>query len=570
MESLIQKISDAGIRTDETLKADITALPQYLGSFGFFHLKAEKWETVLVKGVFKGNIRKIRGETPYEDKILNELAQTLADIERCLRQPAEVRLTHDGEHFIIVSAETRKQPFIPKDARNFHIPSPLTPVEASLGRNAGINEKHLFAKSPFASFIGETLSPFANSLMENLTDVINPLFMSSAIKTHSPSIKLLYGRMYMNITNADTITSAFYAKPDFFYMNFLPAVFRTIAKPSYDIPNLSVLDINDGEFDEALTDISKAAQELTRETLFSEDFMQTAALCFMTWEMAYLKLWQSFTELLRLVRDTDTAMRHLYKTKPGCVLSEAQELMPSFDPAHEPAGFTIPEHTAIQPEDMFKTLPSAKRMLTSKAKYIKILSEAHKALDDLDRVFLSASALTLKVRTLVLELGADMVENQILTDPNDVFYLEYTEIKNIADDSFYGNIPFTLNFRKWQNHRQSSLCMPAYLFEKDVENIPEIVKNQIEKSENTKSIPCQSFFHKEQTTENYICRNSFFISDIQMAEGKEAVIAESASVFSYIARYCAVTDTPLYTGARYAALLTRDKKITFEKDSLKI
>ncbi|MGE4318834.1 MAG: hypothetical protein AB7E96_07995 [Deferribacterales bacterium] len=570
MESLIQKISDAGIRTDETQKADITALPHYLGSFGFFHLKADEWETVLIKGVFKGNIRKIKGEAPYEDKILNELAQTLADIERCLRQPAEVGLTYDGGHFIVISAETREQPFIPKDARDFNIPSPLTPVEASLGRNAAINEKHLFAKSPFASFTGETLSPFANSLAENLTDIINPLFMSSAIKTHSPSIKLLYGRMYMNITNTDTITSAFYAKPDFFYMNFLPAVFRTIAKPSFDVPNLSVLDMNEGEFDEALTDISKAAEEMTRETLFSEEFIQTAALCFMTWEMAYLNMWQCFTEIHKLTKDTDAAMRHLYKTKNGCVLSGTRELMPSFDPAHEPVTVTLPESAAVQPEEMFKTLPSAKRMLTSKTKYIKLLSDAHTALDNLDRVFLGVSGLTMKIRGLLLELGSDMVENQILTNPKDVFYLEYTEIKNIADDSFYGNIPFTLNFRKWQNHRQSALCMPAYLFEKDVENIPEIVKNQIEKSESSKTIPCQSFFHREQTTDNFICRNSYLVSDIQNAVGKDAVIAESASVFSYIARYCAVTDTPLYTGARYAALLTRDKKITFEKDNLKI
>ncbi len=61
------------------------------------------------------------------------------------------------------------------------------------------------------------------------------------------------------------------------------------------------------------------------------------------------------------------------------------------------------------------------------------------------------------------------------------FFFEVSEIKNIIGDEFYGNIPFTTNFRRWQNARFSALCLPFNLYEKDVEDAERIALTQIEK-----------------------------------------------------------------------------------------
>lgn len=570
MENLLSQLSDAGIKTDGEQTPNITAKSSYRSNFGFYHIYSDGWELIFLKGVFKGHIRRLKGECPIEEKKLNELAQILSDSERCLRHPADVGLIHNGEHFIICRAEKQTQPFIARDCRDTRIPSPLTPVEASLGKHIGINDKHLFAKSPFASMFGETLSPFAYSLAESMPDIINPLFMGSTIKTYSPSIKPLFGRLYMNISNADVITSAFKVSPDFFYMNFLPSVYKNLKKPTSDVPNLSVLNLKDEEITSALDDIKSSAASLTREEMLSDSFFELTALCVMAWEMSYLTMWQAFTEILKLTGDAETAMKHAYKTRIGGLLTTDMLVMPFLDPAYEPVRLCPLRFEAIPAEELYKSLTPSRRLLTSKAKYIEKLTKMHTALDRMDDTFTAVSSLVMKIREILIDTAKGMIEKSIIKDESDIFYLEYKEIKNIVNDEFYGNIPFTLNFRKWQNHRQGALCLPPYLYEKDVENLSTITEKQMDTSMSANSIPCMSYFHKLMKTDNYICRNSFGIGDIKVIANYDAVIAESASIFSYVAQFCTIMEKPLYTGARFSRLLTEGRTIETAEDFIKI
>jgi len=212
-------------------------------------------------------------------------------------------------------------------------------------------------------------------------------------------------------------------------------------------------------------------------------------------------------------------------------------------------------------EEMYKTLPAGKRLTLKKAKYSLKLEKCHKYLKMRDDVFLMFSDLTAKLRKILLDIGNDLVNNSMLTDPSDIFYFELKEVKNILGDEFYGNIPFTLNFRKWQNSRFAALCMPSIMYERDVEQCENLSIKQIDKSEHDKTVPCFSIGSKEITTENYALKDAFRLSDISSIDGSDIIIAESASLLSFTAEYTIVNDIPLYTGARFANLLLKDKTI---------
>lgn len=569
MEDILQSISNAGIKTDAEKQPDIHAAPSYRGNFGFYHIISGDWETLIVKGVFKGNIRHISGICPFDDRKLNELAQVLSDVERCLRRPAKTHIYNNEGTFYVCGAEAMDYIPLPPDARDFEIKSPLTPVEESLGRSSGTNEKHLFIKSPFSSLLNETISPYAFSIIEAMPDILSPLFMSADIKTLSPSLKPFFCRIFMNCANVETILSAFYAKADFFYLNYLPSIYKTIKKPSFDVPKVSALHLADGELTNTIEDIERTADSMTESSLFSDEFFEIPALSVMAWEIAAIGIWQTFTEFMKSTGlDYEDAMRHIYKTRSGGLLRFDGEIMPVLDPAAKPLTLS-PLNIPCEPADaMYAKLPSMKRLMLSKNKFSTLLAACHKALDDTDRVYLALSKLIMKIRETLLETGRRLVENRVLTDANNIFFFEHKEIQNIIADSFYGNVPFTLNFRRWQSSRFASACLPGYLYEKDVESYKEIAEKQISKSLAEKQIPCLSFFHRPLETDNFICRYGFSIADVKEAESADVVIAESASLFSYIAQYCAVTDKPLYTGARFSPLLTDGKKIRTGTDFL--
>jgi hypothetical protein len=404
-----------------------------------------------------------------------------------------------------------------------------------------------------------------------MPDIFSPLFMSADMKTISPSIKSFFGRIYLNSANIETIMSAFYAKPDFFYLNFLPSIYKTIKKPSLDTPKMSALRLAEGELANTIEDIERTAENLTESALFDNEFFELPALSVMACEIAAVELWHTFAEFMKSTGlKYEDAMRHIYKTRKGGLLRYDGEVMPVFDPAAEPIALKAITIQPVAADEMYAKLPSVKRLLLSKGKYAALLSAAHKALEDADNVYLALSKLVMQVRRVLLETGNRLVENCILTNASDVFFFEHKELQNIVGDSFYGNVPFTLNFRRWQSARFASVCLPGYLYEKDVENYKEIAEKQITKSETDKTIPCMAFYHRELETDNFACRHGFNIGNIKDVQSADAVVAESASLFSYIAQYCAIADKPLYTGARFSALLTKGRKIKTGTDFLTI
>lgn len=571
MNTLLELISQSGIKTsEETEKGNIKAEPHYRGNCGFYHLIGDNWELTFIKGVYKSNISIVKGESPYSKKIMNNIAQGLADIERSLRKPVSISLYVDDNSYVVTSAEVYTPEKNRGDKRDPFIKSPLTPVEKSLGKGDRTNSKHLFIRAPFAEIAPETLSPAAMSIASVMPDVLNPLFMSCSIKTQSPSIKLLFGRLYMNLANAETILPAFKQTTDMFTLNFAPSVFKTIKKPSFGVPDDSDLNITDAEILDALKEVKEISATLKPEDIFEDNFAELTALCVMLWEMIYVRLWKSFAGVHKLIgRDISETLRHIYMTRSESILEQNfDSIATDIDPASAMTCINGIELNRLSTDEMFSKLSTAKRITLSKSKYAEKLKEAHRFLKLRDDAYITIMDLSGKLHEFLLRTGKDFTENSMLTAPEDIFFFEMSEIKSILGDEFFGNIPFTINFRKWQGERFAAMCMPYNLYEKDVERSDEIAAAQLKASEESSTLPCISFFHKDIQGDNYVVKKSWRLDDIKDASGKEAVLTESASIFSFIAEYCAVTETPLYTGARFAGLLLTGQNISTAKDCI--
>jgi len=573
MDDLLKNLTEIGLKTADKKPAEaeiIKASPHYRGNPGFFHFSAENWEAVTLKGVYKDNIRMMRGSDNIDKKTLNSLSQMCADAERNQRKPLTMELFVDqGTVFLYHAEHTPAQPE-KTDSRDFYIKSPVTPVEKSLAKTDTANYKHLFNKNAFSEIFPETLSPLAMSLASAMPDVMNPLFMSSSIKTHSPSLKLVFGRLYLNISNAETIISAFYQKPDFFLMNFCPNIFKKIKKPSFGIPNDRDIKITDEEILETIKDIKETTDSAAPDDIFTDEFLELTALCFMAWEMVYIRLWKSFTDFHKFLgKSMDEAVVHIYKTRKDSILQKPfHSICEIFDPSVVPVSIEGLNLDRTDADEMYKKIPAAKRITLSKSKYMSKLENAHRYLEMRDSLYTSAAMLTEKMRTVLCGIGDDLVKNSVLTSSDDIFYFELKEIYKILHDEYFGNIPFTISFRKWQNARFSALCLPHSLYEKDVETADTISARQIEHSLKEKTVPVFSFFHKDMTTDRFSALPSHSLSSLYGLEDCGCVISESASIFSFAAEYCAVMDKPLYTGGRFASLILKGKNITTGKESI--
>ena len=566
MNTLIEQLIESGIKTGTEKPADVTAFPHYRGNSGFYHIIGNDWEIFLIKGVYKDSHRDIKGKSPFDKKTINNMAQILADTERNLRKPLVLKMYEDDGKFYVTKAEEYKGEFDLK--RDPHITAPLTTVERSLGKGDIISDKHLFIRTPFAEITPEVLSPVAMSLLSGIPDVLNPLFISCSIKTQSPSIKLLFGRLYMNMINIETIMPAFKATPDLFMMNFAPTLFRSVKKPLFGTPDDSDLKISDVEIEEALQDVTKAIEDLKPEDMFGDDFLEIPALLTMTWEMVYIRLWKAFTAFHKLLgKDIDNTLVHIYKTRKDTLLNlDIADVSENIDPASDSGDFKGLglEHLSI--EEMYKSLGSAKRLTTNKGKYINRLKECHQYLKLRDDVYLSLMKLTGKLRSYLDEYSRKMLEDSMITEVDSIFNFELKEISNIINDNFYGNIPFTVNFRKWQVARFNAMCMPYNIYERDVEEAGSIANQQIENSQEAGNIRCLSYFYNSKTETDTVVKKCWNLLTIHEASDKQTVISEAGSMFSFIAEYCAVTDKQFYSGARFADILLKDKKISLSKD----
>ncbi|QAR31991.1 hypothetical protein EP073_00810 [Geovibrio thiophilus] len=548
---------------------------------GLVGLTSGEFRAVLLKGVYKDFVRLIEGEPNIEPAKMVKLAETAVNIEKGLDISVRlgVFLSGEDQRFVFRAEEITPADKYLYDRRIPSVPAALSSVEYTLSQNEGAPEKTLYGRGMLSGYLPETLSPFALSLAKTVPDLFNPLMISVNVKTSSPSLACICGKPFINTSNAEHICTTAGTTQDYYLLNYAPWIYVKNTKSSFKHPNLKIFAINDEEITEGIEDIK--SKEITKELLFSDDFSELLALCAMTMQLIQLKTWEAFTEAYSMLKDFETLLRFVYLTREKSLIDSSLDMPPFLDPFYPPVKSVI--HRSFKTADfdsLFAALPAAKRFLIGKDKLRRAVKSLHACLDLRDRAAEALFGVSAALSGLVLSFGSEMVEGRLIKSPMDAFAFDLTDLKNFYNDEYYGNIPVTLWFKKWQGERTAAQFVPYDIYEKDIADTASIVKKMLTKKQT--EIPCVSFGHKDyegvgcapvrigdRLTDIALVRN---LSPVMLSclDGCHAVVTDTAPLFAYLTEYCIRTETPLYSGVRFAGLIGNGKRIKLYGDKIEI
>ncbi|WP_162139886.1 hypothetical protein [Limisalsivibrio acetivorans] len=587
---IIKELESAGIKTldtaDEGYETEVfgqkVVLPSepegiieaetvYNGNPGFMTLKMRGFEAVILKGVYKDFIR-AKIKFPLNERNLVKVSETAASVERNLGKQMRIGIAQTDETvFRVFFAEEIPEPPRKLDSRSREPINALSAVEYTLSREAVVPEKTLYSRGSLSAIFPETFSGFAASAAKRVPSLFNPLFMSANIKNTTPSLKLIFNKPYTNMANVESVTSTLETTTDFYFYNYAPWVYLKKNKTNFHPPKLSFFGIKEDEVAETIDELKNMAGEISHQDIFEDEFTELLALTAMAFQMVQLKLWQGFTRMLSHTGSMETAMRFAYKTRNASVLEESFKAAPFIDPIleeNEYPGISF-ERTGF--DELFSEFSMAKRMRIKKKRMQVELDELQRYLGLRDEAFKAAYTLNHAVREALLIFGEELTEGRILKRREDVFLFDIEELNNFRKDEYYGNIPITLSFKKWQNGRCSSQLTPYEIYEKDLERSPEIMEAYLAKQ--TGEFSPLSFFHRDMEADvpgEAAAVRTVPLPLMHTMTDKKCIIAETAPVFGHLAEYCTVTDTPLYTGIRPAEILLSGKRIRTEEGKIRV
>lgn len=199
--SAIEKnsIEDENNTHIEITGKNIKIYPHYNNNFGFFTAEIDNIRFIILKGQYSDNIRNITGRPDLNNAEINTLLDTIFKAERVAKSPLEmdIILSEDG---CFIKNAIKIEEVLKDDIRDYTIPRPLASSEYGESKARLYDEEVILSNGYFASFFPQVCSYFTTSIFNDLLDILNPLFVSCNLKTSSPSVLPINGRIYINMT----------------------------------------------------------------------------------------------------------------------------------------------------------------------------------------------------------------------------------------------------------------------------------------------------------------------------------------------------------------------------------
>lgn len=556
----------------------------YEGNAGFIKVESGDFTAVLLKSVFKDFITIISGTPNIDPLVMVKIAETALAIEKEVGTPVRVGLfAADNSTRYVFQAETLPLPDNElQERRLINFNACFTKTEYSLAQTSEASGGYLYGRGALSGFFPETVSPFTESYLKDLTQLFNPLPMSVNIKTLSPSLSTICGKVFNNTTALEPICETTGTSDSYYLLNYLPWHYLKSNKHVFKVPNLKVFAIDDAEIAENLDELRQTAtSKLTEDMITNGGLIEIFALFAMTAQLVQLKLWESSTKFLASLNDIETMLKFVYLTREKSLLDEELNMPPYLDPMYPPMKLSIAKpFLKADFAELFAALPLTKRLLIGKQKLYEQLVDIHKCLDLKDDYTKSLFALVGNIHSLIMEKGNKMVEGRHIKMASDIFAFEMADMSRFLKNNFYGNVQSNLYSKNIKWERSKAQLMPYDIFERDIDNIAHISARVSAKI--PKEVPCLSFFHKDYTgqgkspvklndqLEDIALITNFSPVLLASLDKCKAVVTDTAPLFSYLTEYCTRTNTPLYTGVRFAGLFYKDRKIHLTKESIKI
>jgi hypothetical protein len=458
------------------------------------------------------------------------------------------------------------------------VPSCLSSVELSLFNSNLAHDKTLYSKGILSEMLPETLSPLASSIINKIPDILNPLYIHAGFKTYSPSINLIAGKLFVNLSNMRFIYNTMGGSEDVLNMNYASSVFAKENKKKLRPLDIKLLDIKADEVDKYLDELEQTKHSLDFNTITDERFQEILALFAMAGQMISLKINFAFVNIFNIVKNFDFASSLIYKTRKTNIFQtyNNKDIYMFFDIFAPKKRFII--DFEYEPADISAFLKKTGffTKFFNEGKLLQELKLVHNFLDKRDKLFKIAQSYMKDINFIFSKVATDLVDKNQINNKEDICYLEIDEIKNIKNNSFYGNIPFALYFKKSQYERYKAQFVPKLIFEKDIDKIPHIFYNLLKKYSDKIELQCVAVNPSDDISFNYsndkncpaIIKSRIHLTDIPKADTKGIIICDFAPVNSYIFEYAVISGKSLYIGTNGGDIFFRDKALHLQGNTV--
>ncbi len=574
---ILNILVQAGIKlyTEEQNGIDIKSYPHYHNNFGFFHIFINNSELIILKGQYSDNIRSIKGANPLNNAEINSVIDILVKSETAALNPLEMNIYLLDDVCLVKSAVVLYDNNL--CSRDYKIPRPLTSSEYAEPKSRIYDEEIMLSNGFFGNYMPEVLSFFTYSIFNELLDILNPLFVSCNLKTSSPSIVSLYGRLYINMTNYEKMMHTIGLNKSLYRRMYSPNLFLKMGISKLDKINRSFFPVTADEIKEVIENLKERSINMDINIVSSKSFYDYIVQLIIVYEYISIELTHNLSVLLKKFPNISTVLNAVYKTRSHSLFySDKEYEFPKymdFNSSIEKVTFNM-EKNIDKLKHHLKFLPFFSR----KSMIKKAVKNIHSLLDMRDELYLLSADIIIKTQKTLYKIANIGIEKSKLNFKDDIFYLEHDEIRRLLSDTLFGDTIETINFRKWRNKRYKAQVVPPEIYAYDLSETPHIAEDMITKYMQTESfavyglnrIKCRGMSEPDINLDEYtgkiITAYNLPVFNLNKYKSADGWLIENITPFSLQTEYAVLNNIPLWTGHRFGSLFL--KNIEIDKNTL--
>lgn len=561
---------------EEIKGTDIKIYPHYNNNFGFFTACIDDIKFIILKGQYSDNIRYISGKPSFNNAEYNILIDALFKAERVAGNPVKMTVFLTDDECFIKEAELVEE-YNKYDMRDYTIPRPLATSEYAESKSRIYDEEVILSSGYFGSFFPQVSSYFTTSIFNDLLDILNPLFVSCNLKTLSPSVVPVDGRIYINMTAFEKMMHTIGLNKSLYRRVFSPNLFLKMGISKLDKLNRSFFPVTYDEIKEVVDSLKVTASRINLQNITEKSFYDYPVQFAIVYEYITIEFMNNLSILLSKFKNISLILNAIYKTRENSIFySEEEMILPDFldfSSDYESVKFNVDkkvENIKIH----LKSLPFFSR----KSKIKKAVKNMHKLLDLRDELYLAASAFIINSNKALLKTGELGVSKGKLNHKSEIFSLDHDEIRRLTFDTLFGETKELTAFRKWRNKRYAAQLMPPEIYAYDLSDTAHIAEDMILRYRDTEAfavyglnrINCKGKVETDLTLDDYqdkiIAAYNLPITKLNNYKNAKGLVLENVSPLSYACEYAVLNNIPLWTGIRFAPLFL--KNIEIEKNTL--
>lgn len=555
---------------------DIKIYPHYHNNFGFFHAVIDNIQFIILKGQYSDNIRNIYGRHDLNNAEINTLLDTIFKAERVAKSPLEMDIFLTDDDCFIKNAVKVRETF-KDDMRDYTIPRPLSASEYSESKSRIYDEEIILSSGYFASFFPQVCSHFTASLFNDMLDILNPLFVSCNLKTSSPSVVVVDGRIYINMTAFEKMMHTIGLNKSLYRRVFSPNLFLKMGISKLEKLNRSFFPVTFDEIDEILKELKNSVSKISINNIAEKSFYDLPVQFAIIYEYITIEFINNLSVMLKKFPNISLVLNVVYKTRENSIFYKNDKMiMPDyldFSSNISSVSFNMEKNT-----DKLKTYLKNLPFFTRKSKLKKAVNNMHKLLDMRDELYLTASSFIINTQKALLKAGELGVTKGKLDNKEDIFLLDHDEIRRLYHDTLFGETKEIVYFRKWRNKRYAAQLMPPEIYAYDLSDTAHIAEDMIIRYKDTEAfkvyglnrINCAGKVETDLSLDDYsdkiISAYNLPFTKLKNYKNAKGMILENVTPLSYACEFAVLNNIPLWTGVRFAPLFL--KNIEVEKNTL--